>query len=87
MGLKGAILADFAAHRRPPDPASHRTRFRSAVIAEVAAVLAPVFVMAAIGYAWRLTGAPFDMAFVTRIIMHVADRARVHEPVAAHASA
>jgi malate permease and related proteins len=42
------------------------------VIAEVAAVLAPVLVMAAIGYAWRLTGAPFDMPFVTRIIMYVA---------------
>jgi malate permease and related proteins len=42
------------------------------VIAEVAAVLAPVFVMAGIGYAWRLTGAPFDMAFVTRLIMYVA---------------
>jgi predicted permease len=42
------------------------------VIAEVAAVLAPVFVLAAIGYAWRLTGAPFDMPFVTRIIMYVA---------------
>jgi hypothetical protein len=42
------------------------------VIAEVAAVLAPVFVMAALGYAWRLTRAPFDMAFVTRIIMYVA---------------
>jgi predicted permease len=42
------------------------------VIAEVAAVLAPVFVMAAIGYTWRLTGAPFDMSFVTRIIMYVA---------------
>ena len=42
------------------------------MIAEVAAVLAPVFVLAAIGYAWRLTGAPFDMAFVTRIIMYVA---------------
>jgi predicted permease len=42
------------------------------VIAEVAAVLAPVFVLAAIGYGWRLTGAPFDMPFVTRIIMYVA---------------
>jgi hypothetical protein len=42
------------------------------VIAEVAAGLAPVFVMAAIGYGWRLTGAPFDMPFVTRIIMYVA---------------
>ena len=42
------------------------------MIAEVAAVLAPVFVLAAIGYAWRLTGTPFDMPFVTRIIMYVA---------------
>jgi predicted permease len=42
------------------------------VIAEVAAVLAPVFVLAGIGYGWRLTGAPFDMPFVTRIIMYVA---------------
>jgi hypothetical protein len=42
------------------------------VIAEVAAVLAPVFVLAAIGYGWRLIGAPFDMPFVTRIIMYVA---------------
>jgi predicted permease len=42
------------------------------MIAEVATVLAPVFVLAAIGYGWRLTGAPFDMPFVTRIIMYVA---------------
>ena len=42
------------------------------MIAEVAAVLAPVFVMAALGYGWRLTGAPFDLPFVTRIIMYVA---------------
>jgi predicted permease len=42
------------------------------VIAEVAAVLAPVFVMAALGYGWRLTGAPFDLPFVTRMIMYVA---------------
>ena len=42
------------------------------MIAEVAAVLAPVFVLAGIGYGWRLTGAPFDMPFVTRIIMYVA---------------
>jgi len=42
------------------------------VIAEVAAVLAPVFVMAALGYGWRLTGAPFDLPFVTRVIMYVA---------------
>jgi predicted permease len=42
------------------------------VIAEVAAVLAPVFVMAGLGYGWRLTGEPFDMPFVTRLIMYVA---------------
>jgi malate permease and related proteins len=42
------------------------------VIAEVAAVLAPVFVMASLGYGWRLIGAPFDLPFVTRIIMYVA---------------
>ncbi len=42
------------------------------MIAEVAAVLAPVFILAAIGYAWRLSGTPFDMPFVTHIIMYVA---------------
>ena len=42
------------------------------MIAEVAAVLAPVFLMAGLGYGWRLTGVPFDMPFVTRIIMYVA---------------
>lgn len=42
------------------------------MIAEVAAVLAPVFVLAALGYGWRLTGAPFDLPFVTRVIMYVA---------------
>ena len=42
------------------------------MIAEVAAVLAPVFVLAGLGYGWRLTGAPFDLPFVTRVIMYVA---------------
>jgi predicted permease len=58
--------------RAPPTSKPTEPRESAAVIAEVAAVLAPVFVMAAIGYAWRLTGAPFDMPFVTRIIMYVA---------------
>jgi malate permease and related proteins len=58
---------------RRADPPNNRTPLvATAVTAEVAAVLAPVFVMAAIGYAWRLTGAPFDMPFVTRIIMYAA---------------
>lgn len=42
------------------------------MIAEVAAVLLPVFIIAALGYGWRLTGAPFDLPFVTRVIMYVA---------------
>jgi len=51
---------------------SQHTEIHQVVIAEVAAVLAPVFLMAGLGYGWRLTGVPFDMPFVTRIIMYVA---------------
>jgi predicted permease len=57
---------------RQADPCTDPSTEDADVIAEVAAVLAPVFVLAAIGYGWRLTGAPFDMPFVTRIIMYVA---------------
>ncbi len=42
------------------------------MIAQVAAVLLPVFSIAAVGYAWRRFGAPFELAFVTRLIMNVA---------------
>jgi malate permease and related proteins len=42
------------------------------VIAEVAAVLMPVFCIATLGYVWRQLGAPFDLAFVTRLIMNIA---------------
>ncbi len=42
------------------------------MIAQVTAVLAPVFSIAAVGYVWRRLGAPFDLPFVTRIIMYVA---------------
>jgi predicted permease len=42
------------------------------VIAQVAAVLLPVFCIAGLGYVWRLAGVPFDLAFVTRMIMFVA---------------
>jgi len=42
------------------------------LIAEVAAVLLPVFSIATLGYVWRRTGAAFDLAFVTRLIMNVA---------------
>lgn len=42
------------------------------MIAEVAAVLLPVFSIATLGFLWRLTGAAFDLPFVTRVIMNVA---------------
>jgi predicted permease len=42
------------------------------VIAEVAAVLLPVFCIAALGYAWRASGVAFDLPFVTRLIMNIA---------------
>jgi malate permease and related proteins len=42
------------------------------LISQVAAVLLPVFCIAAIGYAWRRLGAPFELEFVTRLIMNVA---------------
>lgn len=54
----------------------------TSVIAQVAAVLLPVFVMAGIGYLWRRTGAPFDLPFVTRIIMHIAGPALVFDSLA-----
>ena len=42
------------------------------MIAQVAAVLLPVFCIAGLGYVWRLSGVPFDLPFVTRVIMYVA---------------
>jgi predicted permease len=38
--------------------------------------------MAGIGYLWRCTGAPFDLPFVTRIIMYIAGPALVFESLA-----
>jgi predicted permease len=35
-------------------------------------VLLPVFCLAGVGYAWRISGARFDLDFVTRVIMNVA---------------
>lgn len=52
------------------------------MIAQVSAVLLPVFVMAGIGYLWRRSGAPFDLPFVTRMIMHIAGPALVFESLA-----
>lgn len=42
------------------------------MIAQIATVLLPVFSLAAVGYAWRRSGAPFELEFVTRLIMNVA---------------
>jgi predicted permease len=42
------------------------------VLAQVAAVLLPVLCIAAMGYGWRRFGAPFDIDFVTRLIMYIA---------------
>jgi predicted permease len=52
------------------------------VIAQVAAVLLPVFCIAGIGYLWRLLGAPFDLAFVTRLIMNLAGPCLVFDSLA-----
>jgi malate permease and related proteins len=41
------------------------------VIAQIAAVLLPVFCLAAVGYGWRLGGGRFDLDFVTRLITNV----------------
>jgi predicted permease len=55
------------------EPSSPNPLDRSpAVIAAVAAVLLPVFTIAALGYLWRRIGAAFDLEFVTRLIMNVA---------------
>ena len=58
------------------------------MIAEVAAVLLPVFSIAALGYVWRRSGAAFDLDFVTRLIMNVAGPCLVLEslslPVVGH---
>lgn len=72
MGLARQFWQTSPRIARPGSPDHPADEIESAVIAEVAAVLAPVFVMAGLGYAWRRTGAPFDLPFVTRIIMYVA---------------
>lgn len=52
------------------------------MISEVAAVLLPVFSIAALGYLWRRSGAAFDLDFVTRLIMNVAGPCLVFENLA-----
>jgi hypothetical protein len=83
-GTRAAILADFrGARRRASRALEHRPHsLPSHVIAEVAAVLAPVFSIAVLGYVWRRSGAAFDLEFVTRLIMNVAGPCLVFESLA-----
>jgi hypothetical protein len=42
------------------------------MIAQLAAILLPVFALAAIGYLWQRLGFPFEQEFITRLIMNIA---------------
>lgn len=42
------------------------------MLSELANILLPVFALAAVGYAWRRSGVPFEREFVTRLIMNIA---------------
>jgi malate permease and related proteins len=41
------------------------------MIAELAAILLPVFCLAGAGFAWRMLGLPFERDFVTRLVMNL----------------
>jgi predicted permease len=38
---------------------------------EILAIMAPVFICAAIGYGWARSGTPFDSGFVTSLVMNI----------------
>lgn len=42
------------------------------MLAQLTGILLPVFSLAAVGYAWRKLGAPFEREFVTRLILNIA---------------
>lgn len=42
------------------------------MIAQLAGVLLPVFVIASLGFAWRRFGIPFEREFVTRVVLNIA---------------
>jgi predicted permease len=79
MGLERLFWQTSVRRAEPPGRYSRRPE---PVFSQVSAVLLPVFVMAGIGYLWRRTGAPFDLPFVTRIIMYIAGPALVFESLA-----
>jgi len=73
MGLEQLFWQTFAcAAAHPPFITVPKHRDSPPVIAQVAAVLLPVFCIAALGYGWRRSGVPFDLPFVTRVIMYIA---------------
>ena len=41
------------------------------MLAELAAIVAPVFLLAGVGFVWVRTGTPYDVAFVTRLMLLV----------------
>ncbi len=41
------------------------------MLAQLTNILLPVFLLAAIGYGWRLSGASFEREFVTRLVMNI----------------
>jgi predicted permease len=42
------------------------------MILQVLEIVAPVFLLALVGYVWRRTGRPFDIGFVSRLVMAIA---------------
>ena len=42
------------------------------IVLQVLEIVAPVFLLAFVGYVWRRTGRPFDIAFVSRLVMVIA---------------
>lgn len=42
-----------------------------AVLAELAAIVAPIFIAAALGYAWARSGRDYDGTFVRRVVMNI----------------
>jgi len=41
------------------------------VIAQLSGILLPVFILAAVGYAWQKGGVPFEREFVTRMVLNI----------------
>ena len=41
------------------------------MIVEILAIIAPVFICAAVGYGWARSGTPFDSNFVTALVMNI----------------